>query len=594
MEFLIPALLVLASARAGASPVAPAPALVAENGRALMPVVISAKASPRVEKAASDLVALLGRISGARFGLERGDGARGIAVGRADDFPALDLARVLDAEGLERREQHLLRSHAGGVALLGAEDAGAEDAVWGLLQRLGYRQYFPGPRWEFVPRSPSIRIDVDAKDVPSFLTRDVWYGLGTLSPRTAAYDDWIRKNRGPGSFSLNTGHAYETIIERNKQEFQAHPEYLGLLKGKRRSSKFCVSNPGLRRLVAEDARRWAAAHPGQDSVSVEPSDEAGWCECAKCDKIGGPTERTLLLAQEAAAALRSLTPAPLAAFYAYYTHSPPPKGPVGPGILVTVATQFLQNGATVEEVLDGWKRAGAGELGIREYYAVFQWDHDLPGQPRATLDYLRSTIPAFRRRGIRLLSAEASDNWGAAGLPYYVAMRLLWDVRDAARVGAIREEFFQRAFGPAREPMRAYYRALEPGPAQTDKRVKVMYGALRDAYALSNGGPEGLRARLDDLLLYARYAELYAAYENATADRQTRFEAVVRHAWRMRESVMVHVRPLFTVVPWNDRKIRLGPDDQWDVPAPKNRLKDERPFTREELDALLAAGGRKP
>ena len=48
-------------------------------------------------------------------------------------------------------------------------------------------------------------------------------------------------------------HAVWGILARNRAAFAAHPEYMGLLGGQRKSSKFCVSNPDLRALVAADA-----------------------------------------------------------------------------------------------------------------------------------------------------------------------------------------------------------------------------------------------------------------------------------------------------------------------------------------------------
>ena len=50
-----------------------------------------------------------------------------------------------------RREDYLLRSHPGGLQVIGATDVAVEYAVWDLLHRLGHRQFFPGKTWEIVP-----------------------------------------------------------------------------------------------------------------------------------------------------------------------------------------------------------------------------------------------------------------------------------------------------------------------------------------------------------------------------------------------------------------------------------------------------------
>src|SRR2546430_13574288 len=45
--------------------------------------------------------------------------------------------------------------------------------------------------------------------------------------------------------------------------------------GERKSTKFCISNPGLRQLVIADALAQLAADPKKQSVSVDPSDGGG-------------------------------------------------------------------------------------------------------------------------------------------------------------------------------------------------------------------------------------------------------------------------------------------------------------------------------
>ena len=53
------------------------------------------------------------------------------------------------------------------------------------------------------------------------------------------------------------------------------------------------------------------------------------------------------------------------------------------------------------------------------------------------------------------LNAEASNNWGARGLGYYLAAQLLWDVN--ANVPNLLRDFYEQAFGPAARVMERYY-----------------------------------------------------------------------------------------------------------------------------------------
>lgn len=539
--------------------------VLCEGGRPVLPVTVAARASARTRAAAADLASSLGRICGRPFAVETGDGGRGVALGTAADFPALGLSAELDAEEPMRREQYLLRSHKDGLVAVGATDAAVEAAAADLLYRAGWRRYFPGPSWEIVPRDPGLTLEVALKTAPSFAARRIWYGFGLSDYNRDAFAEWQRRNRVPGGFDLQTGHSTEALIERHKAEFDAHPEYLALVGGRRTSTKLCLSNPALRRLVVEDALARAAKEPERDTISVEPSDGDGWCECAACRALGSPSDRLLGLANEVAAALGKAAPGKYAAFYAYNKHAAPPEGRVGPGVIVSVATSFLPRGRTPEEFLEGWRGRGAALLGLREYYGVYQWHRGLPGRMRGgDLGYLSRSLPRFHALGVRLVSAESGEDWGANGLGYYAASRILWDVSEAGRVDAIREDFLTRAFGSAAAPMRRFYALLDGSRGLRKNSVPAdlvpeMYRLLAEAAAEAKD--PGVRARLDDLVLYARYVELHEAYRSSVLGRQAAFAALVRHARRMRGRQMVHLKALLADVPRRDRFVTVPADD---------------------------------
>jgi len=534
------------------------------DGVPAQPLTIGPSASARTRAAAKDLAASLGRICGAPFAVETGGGARGLALGTAADFPALGLAGELDAPEPMRREQYVLRSHKNGLAAVGATDAAVEAAAADLLHRAGWRRFFPGPAWEIVPREPGLTLRVDVKSAPSFAARRIWYGFGLSDYNEKAFAEWRRRNRVPGGFDLSTGHSTVDLIARHKDAFAAHPEYLALVGGKRAGTKLCLSNPGLRRLVVEDAAARLAKDPERDSVSVEPSDHAGWCECELCRALGSPSDRVLSLANAVSEELEKGRPGKYAAFYAYNLHAAPPAGRARERVIVSVATSFLPKGREPEEYLEGWGRQGA-LLGVREYYGVYQWHHSLPGRMRGgDLAYLAKTLPRFHALGARFVSAESGEDWGANGLGYYVASRILWDISEASRVDAIREDFLTRSFGAAAGPMRRFY-ALMDGSAGLKKTAAPlalagdMYRLLSEAFAATED--PAVKARLEDLVLYARYVELHEAYRTSLPGRQAAFAALVRHARRMRGRQLVHLKALLAYVPKRDPLVSAPADD---------------------------------
>jgi hypothetical protein len=296
---------------------APTRTQLAADGKARLPVIVAEKTSPRVREAADTLASFLQRISGAKFSVVAGNGKTGIAVGRADEFPELPFHKEWDSSGPAQRESYVLRTHDYGVYVVGATDLAVEHAVWDLLYRLGHRQFFPGETWEVIPHQPALVLAVDVEERPDYLARRIWYGFGPWDYAAEPYARWCARNRLASGVALNTGHAYDGIISRNQAVFQAHPEYLGLVEGERKSTKLCISNPRLRRLVIADALAQFERDTSRDSVSVDPSDGLGWCECENCQAMGSISDRALTLANEVAASANEKYPGSYVGMYAY-------------------------------------------------------------------------------------------------------------------------------------------------------------------------------------------------------------------------------------------------------------------------------------
>jgi hypothetical protein len=561
---------------------------LARDGQPQMKIVLANDASERLQAAADTLANYLQRISDARFEIGTGDGTSGLVLGLPQQFPAI-AAAVWDERDPTVREDYRIESHARGLRLLGATELAVEHAVWDLLDRLGYRQFFPGEAWEVVPHKRDLKIAVSAKEHPSYYARRIWYGGGMWEYNAEPYRRWCQRNRATSGVVLNTGHAYDGILSRNRAEFTAHPEYLGLLDGERKSTKFCISNPGLRQLVVADALRQVEANAELDSVSVDPSDGGGWCQCQECRKLGSPTDRAVTLANALAVTLDERYGDKFVGMYAYNEHSPPPTIDVHPRVVISVATAFIRGGYTIDELIAGWQQQ-ARLLGIREYYDVHTWTRDAPGAARGSnLAYLQQTIPHFHAQGARFLSAESSDNWGPNGLGYYLAARMLWDVGDAERIDALRDDFLEKAFGDAQEPMARFYRLIDGSqrPLLTDDLIGRMARLLFEARERSTD--PAVQRRVNELALYTRYLELWSDYSSAQGDlRQAAFEALIRHGYRMRTTMMIHAKSLYRDVPARDKSVRVPPHAAWNVAEGKNAWKSSEPFGDSELDAMLA------
>ncbi len=574
---------------------APPEVRLAEDGRALWPVVVGPAATERTRTAAAELADYLGRISGAEFAVEEGDGWRGLAVGTFADFPGLGLADRFNPAELSRREEYLLRSHAHGLYVIGATETGVEHAVWDFLHRLGYRLFFPTETWEIVPRLETVSVALDVAERPDFYNRSGPRGASRTVNREA-WQKWHRRNRMTPAFTLRTGHAYGGIIRRNRAAFNTHPEYYALVGGRREhlggNTKFCIANPGLRELVVADAVRTIKEHSHQESISLDPSDGDNWCQCDACAEMGSVSDRVVILANEAAEAINRLgLGEKYVGIYAYNVHSPPPHVDVHPNVVVSIATSFIRGGYTLEELIEGWS-ARTRMIGIREYHDVHTWSRDLPRRARGgNVGYLVERIPYFYEQGARFMNSENADSWGANGLGYWLSPILLWDISAAERLDEYIEDFLEKSFAEAKEPMRDFYHLLnrDRTPRSNEDLLARMYRRLAEARALTDD--PAVLARLDDLALYTRYVELYFAYADAAGPaRQAAMEAVIRFAYRMRNTLMVTAQSTYTNVPYRDRSVSVPEEFGWAVPEDRNAWKSSEPFGRQEIVALLDAG----
>ncbi len=484
--------------------------MIASGGKALLPIIISGKASAEVRDSAKYLADYLSKISGGKFEIKTGDGKTGVAVGTIKDFPELAFKPGFKLEDPGERQGYEIKSHANGVYIIGASTDAVCYAVFDLLKRLGYRMYFPMKKWEIIPSRKNLELNVHIRETPDYYTRRIWPGFGIWKEFQETTRQWNMVNRG-GGYKLRSGHAYDGIISHNKKAFEEHPEYYGLLEGKRKSSKFCISNPGLRQLVSDYALKIFEQKPETDSISMDPSDGGGWCECAECAKIGSPSDRALFLANTVSSAVEKKFPGKRIGMYAYNQHSPPPSIDADPNVIVSIATCF--NKLPVYEMIKGWS-AKKATLGIREYYDCYLWTFDIFGKiTGGNTDILKKTIPDFYRQNARYMSAEASDNWGSNGLGYYLAQQMLWNVKNSQKIDELTSDFLQNCFGPAAVTMKKFYEILDGANKKKlcHDTLGRMYSCLARAHKEA-AGDQKILARLEDLAVYTRYCEVFMPY----------------------------------------------------------------------------------
>jgi hypothetical protein len=105
-----------------------------------------------------------------------------------------------------------------------------------------------------------------------------------------------------------------------------------------------------------------------------------------------------------------------------------------------------------------------------------------------------------------------------------------------------------------------------------------------------------IQSRINDLLLYTRYVDLYADYSGATGgERQKWYEATIRHAYKIRNTHMLHSQAIYRTK-FRDPSVKTPTEAGWQSPekdkkgVPVNPWKTSDPYSAEELKTMLAQG----
>ena len=299
-----------------------------ENGAAKIQIVADTRETTPadaeiLQDAASWLAKSLQRASGAEFNIAEALGKPpALVIARTDLWPKFAQQAGLKSKKYDAYAIATLPKE-NRIYVLGNSAGAARFGVADLLRRWGFRWFAPSPKWHTAPTLKNLTLDLNITESPQLIDRRIWYAYGMsgddLKPLLVDYQRWATANRLTLRGLARTGHSYGNIIGRNKEAFDANPNLSAMKEDGTRDTtrvpnarKFCVSNPELIDLVAEDRRKLLEtnrkANPAAFMVSIDPSDGQGTCHCENCKKLGTTTDRVIHLANETAKRLRADDP----------------------------------------------------------------------------------------------------------------------------------------------------------------------------------------------------------------------------------------------------------------------------------------------
>ena len=234
---------------------------IAESGQARATIVLAENATAPQRRAAEELAAFLGQVTGAKFAIAaRPDRARSSLLIGAKTARLVDPAFSVDDLG---QDGIVLRTVGRDIILAGGEPRGTLYAVYTFLEdHVGCRWWTPTA--STIPHRPTLKVGIlDVRYVPVLEYRDTdAFGArdGAWSARNKlnGYFQQLRADQG-GKCVFEPGfcHTFYTLISTGRY-FEKHPEWFSLIRGKRTTTapaypqaSLCLTNLAMRReLVA--------------------------------------------------------------------------------------------------------------------------------------------------------------------------------------------------------------------------------------------------------------------------------------------------------------------------------------------------------
>jgi len=356
---------------------------------------------------------------------------------------------------------------------------GSLNAVYAFLRDLGVRWYMPGELGEILPKIRSIALpEVDRMVTPEYEVRSISRPL--LSSNEI--DDALWYLRIGANSQYGVLHHGQRHLTEHPEQRAAHPEYYTqLANGKRdtqsKTANACLSSEGFFNEMVAFARL-NYDHYDAEVVSVMPHDGFTHCQCDRCrpqlaldrGPSGMSSDYVWNFVVRVANELAKTHPDRKVFCGAYSTYRLPP---------LTI-DQFpdnvwvqLTNGRPIREMEEEFHRETAALRG--------QWLAKTNNPLSLTLNYTPFTNrgafrpqywPHVAARGIKESHEEVwrEDVWlssgkgglhhpGMAHLNPYVISQFWWDADQD--VDALLAEYYERFYGPAANPMKAFIEHCE-------------------------------------------------------------------------------------------------------------------------------------
>jgi len=492
-----------------------------ESGGKPAPIIVFADAPPRTREAAVTLAKYVEKISGVKPTIVDGEPQqvpeRAVWIGvqplvkslfpktnwefsHPEETLVVADAKHLVIAGRDRWDPARLDVVGGDGSIKGKQqEYGTANAIYSFIQdQLQVRWLWPGELGEEVIPSNRIAIaSTEQRYHPQIRSRGGVFNFSSLGNKGyGRAHEWTMLQRLQlDSMQMTGGHGFGDWWDRYHEKY---PEIFALQPDGSRSAfptphnvKLCMSNPLVWQLWLENVAEDFAKDPNLSVFNASPNDgwSSGHCICPNCSAWDHPdgeprlfhwkdkrevrpalSDRDVTFANQLGHLLKEKYPdKDYRVLMMSYGHSRPVPVKARPSdnVIMSLVANFYgrtglvdrgsTRGDTYRQQFEGWAKMVPSMLWRPNTGSPAGWQQGLPDlSTQQTIRDLKA-VAAANCEGIYIDGVW--EHWATLGPQYYVMAQLVWN--PAADADAVLADYYQRAFGPAAQPVREYYEALE-------------------------------------------------------------------------------------------------------------------------------------
>ncbi len=359
------------------------------------------------------------------------------------------------------------------VAIQAVDAAGWCNGLYAIMgDMLGARWYWAGELgFEWVePRRRSLS-NRPWREEPAFVQRKMYPMQG----------DFGRRNRLNSVYSFN--HNLAKVF--TPKLFKSMPEVFAEVNGRRSAPKGHggtdpqpdFTHPDAVEIAAQAALKHFKSKPESTSYSLSINDNALFDTRARTEAVvsplryfrGRPSYTDLVFGFMNQVAERVFdqegawqTPSGQDRFLtalAYYWTEPAPSMQIHPRVMPVLTSDRAQwhdadYRSEDKTLIRAWMKSGAERVATWDYYFGAPYLY-----PRQFNQWIDESLKHMADAGVDVFFSQLPSFWGLDGAKAWLASELLWDPRQDAE--QLLAEYYDKFFGAASEPMRAFYEIAE-------------------------------------------------------------------------------------------------------------------------------------